>query len=146
MTRSIRQYSEEDLNGVLSSWESASKIAHPFLKEDFQAQVRKDIPELYLPNADTWVVEVDNQVVGFIALIGNEIGAIFLQPEYHGKKIGKLMMDKAQELHGDLEVEVFEKNSIGRKFYSQCGFELIEETIHDPTGEIVLRLKYSANK
>jgi len=64
-------------------------------------------------------VEVDNQVVGFIVLIGNEIVAIFLQPEHHGKKIGKLMMDKAQEQHGDLEVEVFEKNSIGRKFYSQ---------------------------
>ena len=146
MTHSIRQYSEADINGVLSSWENASKIAHPFLKEDFQAQVRKDIPELYLPNADTWVVEVDNQVAGFIALIGNEIGAIFLQPEHHGKKIGKLMMDKAKELHGDLEVEVFEKNSIGRKFYSQYGFELIEEKIHEPTGEITLRLKYSANK
>ena len=146
MTHSIRQYSEADINGVLSSWENASKIAHPFLKEDFQAQVRNDIPELYLPNADTWVVEVDNQVAGFIALIGNEIGAIFLQPEHHGKKIGKLMMDKAKELHGDLEVEVFEKNSIGRKFYSQYGFELIEEKIHEPTGEITLRLKYSANK
>jgi len=146
MTHSIRQYSQADLNGVLSSWENASKIAHPFLKEDFQAQVRKDIPELYLPNADTWVVEVDNQVTGFIALIGNEIGAIFLQPEHHGKKIGKSMMDKAQELHGDLEVEVFEKNSIGRKFYLQYGFELIKEEIHEPTGEKTLRLKYSVNK
>ena len=146
MTHSIRHYSEADLNGVLSSWENASKIAHPFLKEDFQAQVRKDIPELYLPNADTWVVEVDNQVAGFIALIGNEIGAIFLQPEHHGKKLGKLMMDKAQELHGDLEVEVFEKNSIGRKFYSQYGFELIKEEIHEPTGEKILRLKFTANK
>lgn len=56
------------------------------------------------------------------------------------------MMDKAQELHGDLEVEVFEKNSIGRKFYSQYGFELIKEEIHEPTGEKILRLKYSANK
>lgn len=146
MAHSIRHYSAADLNGVLSSWENASKIAHPFLKEDFQAQVRKDIPELYLPNADTWVVDVDNKVAGFIALIGNEIGAIFLQPEHHGKKLGKLMMDKAQELHGDLEVEVFEKNSIGRKFYSQYGFELIKEEIHEPTGEKILRLKYSANK
>ena len=119
----IRQYEKSDLDGVLSSWENASNIAHPFLKEDFQAQVRKDIPELYLPNADTWVVESDNQVVGFIALIGNEVGAIFLQPEHQGKKMGKLMMDKAQELHEDLEVEVFEKNSIGRNFYSQYGFK-----------------------
>ena len=141
----IRQYEDADLDSVLSSWENASKVAHPFLKEEFQAQERKNIPELYIPNADTWVVEVDDQVVGFIALIGNEVGAIFLQPVHQGKKIGKLMMDKAKELHGDLEVEVFERNSIGRNFYAQYGFKLIEEKVHEPTGERLLRLKYTAN-
>ncbi len=142
----VRKYNNSDLDGVLSSWENASKIAHPFLMEDFLAQERKNIPELYLPNADTWVVEDDNQVIGFISLIGKEVGAIFLQPEHQGKKIGKLMMDKAQELHGDLEVEVFEKNSIARNFYSQYGFKLIKEKIHDPTGERLFRLKFTAIK
>lgn len=142
----VRQYNHSDLEGVLSAWENASKMAHPFLKEDFLAQERKNIPEVYLPNADTWVVDVDHQVAGFIALIGNEVGAIFLQPEHQGKKMGKLMMDKAQALHGDLEVEVFEKNAIGRHFYSHYGFQLIEEKNHEPTGERVLRLKFTANK
>ncbi len=141
----IRHYNNSDLDNVLSAWENASIIAHPFLKEDFLAQERKNIPELYLPIADTWVVEEECQVVGFIALISNEVGAIFLQPEYHGKKMGKLMMDKAQDLHGDLEVEVFEKNSIGRQFYSQYGFRLMEEKIHEPTGERMLRLKFTAD-
>ena len=77
----IRHYKEADLEGVLSSWENASRIAHPFLPEDFLAQERKNIPALYIPNADIWVLEVENDVVGFIALIGNEVGAIFLQPE-----------------------------------------------------------------
>lgn len=142
----IRLYKEADLEGILSSWENASKIARPFLGEDFLAQERKNIPELYLPNADTWVVEAENQVAGFIALIGNEVGAIFLQLEHQGKKMGKLMMDKAQELHGDLEVEVFEKNSIGRNFYFKYGFKLIERKVHEQTGERLLRLKFTANK
>ena len=141
----IRQYADADLDSVLSAWEQASQIGHPFLTEAFLAQERKDIPELYLPNADTWVLEIDNQVVGFIALIGNEVGAIFLQPAYHGQKLGQLMMDKAQALHGDLEVEVFEKNAIGRRFYDSYGFELIDSKIHAPTGERMLRLKFSAN-
>jgi putative acetyltransferase len=142
----VRQYKDSDLGGVLSAWENASRIAHPFLSEEFQALVRKDIPDLYMPNADTWVVETDKQVIGFIALIGNEVGAIFLQPEHQGKKLGKSMMDKAQELHGDLEVEVFKKNSIGRAFYEQYGFRLIEEKIHEQTGEPLFRLKFSAKK
>jgi putative acetyltransferase len=140
----IRQYTDDDLAGVLSSWESASKMAHPFLKEDFLTQERIDIPELYLPNADTWVVEADNEVIGFIALIGNDVGAIFLQPEHHGRKIGKLLLDKAQALHGDLEVAVFEKNAIGRNFYAKYGFKFVRDKIHKPTGERLLRLKFTA--
>lgn len=146
MSTTIRQYQASDLKYLMAAWENANDLAHPFLQEDFVEQVRKDIPALYLPNADTWVAEVENHIVGFMALIGNEIGAIFLQPEHHGKGIGKMMMDKAQELHGNLELEVFKKNSIGRKFYSKYGFELLEETAHEPTGEPVLRLKFNANK
>ena len=102
----IRQYIESDLDDVLSTWENANKLAHPFLKSDFVDQVRKDIPALYLPNADTWVIEDDfdevseKKVIGFIALIGNEVGAIFLQPEHHGKKLGKMMMDIAHHKSG----------------------------------------------
>lgn len=146
MNITIRQYQSSDLNGLMDAWESANGLAHPFLQEDFVAQVRRDIPVLYLPNADTWVVELESCIVGFMALIGNEVAAMFLRPEYHGKRIGKMMMDKAQELHENLELEVFKRNTIGCNFYSKYGFELLEEKMHEPTDEPVLRLKFSANK
>jgi putative acetyltransferase len=142
----IRQYRESDLEAVLSSWENAARLAHPFMTDDFIAQERNNVAEIYLPNTDTWVVEIGNKVQGFIALMGNEVGAIFLQPNFHGKGTGKALMDKAQELHGDLEVGVFKENYIGRKFYSQYGFVQLEEKWHEPTGQKVLRLKFTANK
>ena len=74
----------------------------------------------------------------------HEVGAIFLQPEHHGKKLGKMMMDIAHQLHGDLELEVFEKNTIGREFYKQYGFTQIDKMEHEASGEHVLRLKYTA--
>lgn len=135
-----------DLNAVLDSWEVATRLAHKFMTDDFIAQERKNVADVYLPNTDTWVAEVNNEVQGFIALMGNEVGAIFLQPHCHGKGIGKALMDKAQELHGDLEVEVFKDNSIGRKFYSQYGFEFLEEKLHELTEQQVLRLKFIASK
>jgi putative acetyltransferase len=143
---SIRQYEDTDLEAVLSSWESATRLAHPFMTDAFIAQERKNVAELYLPNTDTWVVELSAEVKGFIALMGNEVGAIFLQPECHGRGAGKALMDKAQALHGDLEVEVFKENAIGRKFYVRYGFEPLEEKLHEPTGQQVLRLKYTAGK
>lgn len=142
----IRQYKDSDLDAVLSSWETATRIAHPFMTDEFIAQERINVAEVYIPNTDTWVIDIDGNIEGFIALMGNEVGAIFLQPKHHGKGAGKALMDKAQALHGDLEVEVFKENSIGRKFYSQYGFVQHEEKLHKPTGQQVLRLKYTANK
>ncbi len=114
----IRHYKNTDLRAVLNAWEAATRLAHAFVKEDFITQERKNIAEIYLPNTDTWIAEINGEVKGFIALVGNEVGAIFLQPDCHGKGIGKALMDKAQALHGDLEVEVFKENAIGCNFYS----------------------------
>ena len=144
MNITIRQYNPADLNAVLDSWEVATRFAHPFMTEVFIAQERNNTAEMYLPNTETWVAEINGKVKGFIALMGNEVGALFLQPSLHGMGIGRLLMDKARELHGDLEVDVFKKNTVGRHFYSKYGFEYFEETLHEPTGQNVIRLKYKA--
>lgn len=146
MKAHIRQYKVSDLEGVLNSWELATRLAHPFMADEFIAQERINVAEIYMPNTDTWVAELGGEVKGFIALMGNEVGAIFLQPNCHGQGIGKALMDKAQVIHGDLEVEVFKVNIIGRNFYSKYGFEQLEEKLHEPTGQQVLRLKFTANK
>lgn len=142
----IRQYDKADLEPVLNSWEVATRLAHEFMTDDFIAQGRKDTAEIYIPNTDTWVVEFAGEVKGFIALMGNEIGGLFLHPEFHGVGAGRALVDKAQKLHGNLEVEVFKANSIGRKFYDKYGFEHSAESFHEPTGQSVLRLKFTAKK
>ena len=98
---------------------------------------------MYLPISDTWVAESDGTVVGFISLLGNEVGAIFVEPTSHGRGLGRALMDKAREIHGDLEVEVFKANPIGRNFYSAYGFTLMHEKDHEESGNRLLRLKYS---
>ena len=54
-------------------------------------------------------------------------------------------MDHAKMLRGDLEVEVFKENRIGREFYRRYGFTFHDEHIHEETGEALLRLVYSEN-
>ena len=73
MSKIIREYREEDTKSILSCWENASVVAHPFLKQDFLEHERYNIPNIYLPNTETWVAEVDSEVVGFISLINNEV-------------------------------------------------------------------------
>jgi putative acetyltransferase len=145
MNVNIRPYKASDLNAVLDVWEVATRFAHNFMSDEFIAQERKNVADIYIPNTDTWVAEIDKEVKGFIALMDNEVGAIFLQPSYHGRGVGKMLMDKAKLLHGDLEVEVFKANKIGRTFYARYGFELLEEKLHETTGQPLLRLQFTAN-
>ena len=137
----IRKYNKDDLAELLATWAAASSIAHPFLTEEFLASERENIPDLYLPNAETWVFEADGQVVGFIALIGTEVGAIFVHPDQQRDGVGSMLMNKAKALREELEVEVFVKNTIGRAFYEKHGFTVIEEKVHEATGNELLRLR-----
>ncbi|MGF1698794.1 GNAT family N-acetyltransferase [Photobacterium makurazakiensis] len=144
MNKVIRQYQANDLTDLLDAWESASRVAHPFMTEAFFEQERHNIPNLYIPNADTWVAVAEGKVVGFIALIGNEVGGIFVDPSLHGSGLGKALMNKAQSLHGNLVVQVFKENSIGRHFYDRYGFEFVEESIWEETGDTLLKLAFTA--
>lgn len=146
LLQNIRKYRDSDLEDVLSSWENASKLAHPFLTKDLLVATRKNIPILLLPKADTWVSEHEGVVIGFICLIGNEVAALFVQPEFHGTGTGRALVNKAHELHGDLEVEVFEINSIGLQFYLKYGFVPFLEKTHEITNKKVIRLKFATNR
>jgi len=140
----IRQYQQTDLDAVLNSWEVATRLAHEFMTDEFISEQRIEVEKSYLPNTDTWVAEVNGSVQGFISLMGNEVGAIFLQPEYHRLGIGKALINKAKSLHDELELEVFKVNQTGQKFYENGGFYPISESVHEITGELVLRLRYAA--
>ena len=136
----LRAYEPRDLSALLDVWEAASRVGHPFLPAEFLAQERRNIPDVYLPNSETWVAEVEGRVVGFLALLGNEVGALFVTPERHGDGVGHALMEHARDLRGGLTVEVFERNAIGRAFYARQGFELVERKLHEATGFELLRL------
>jgi putative acetyltransferase len=137
----IREYEEKDLSELLDAWYSASQVGHPFLDEDFFEQERRNIAAFYLPNAETWVYEFDGLVVGFIALMGNEVGAIFVDSRFHGQGIGRALMDKARSLRDVLELDVFKENLVGRKFYEKYGFRQVNEYLHAETSFLQLRLR-----
>ncbi len=115
-------------------------LAHPFLKDHFLAQEADNMRTLYLPNAETWVIEHTSTPIGFIALIGSEIGGLFLNPAFHGQGFGKMLVDHATNLKGPLSVEVFERNANGRRFYDRYGFFETGRYRHEVSGEIILMM------
>lgn len=136
----IRMYDPKDTDALISIWEKANALAHPFLPDEFVAQVKEDMRNIYLPNAETWVLEKQGQPIGFIAMIGNEIGGLFLDPAHHGKGSGKAMVDHVADIKGPLRVEVFSENKIGRPFYERYGFLFEEEYLNEPSGQMTAKM------
>ena len=139
----IRKYDKHDIEVVVSLWRSASEIAHSFLSKDFLDQEDDNMRNIYLAFAETWVTEVEGTVVGFIALIEDEIGGLFLDPDFHGQGLGRALVDKAVIQKGPLKVEVFKENIIGRRFYDAYGFRETEEFIHEASGQTTLRMNFA---
>ena len=126
---------------MLEIWEAAALIAHPFLSDEFHEMVKKAMKDMYLPNSDTWVYEESGNIIGFIAMLNNEIGGLFVAPNQQSKGIGTSLVNHMNQFHDTLEVEVFKKNNIGKPFYEKYGFKLIKEYVMEETNEKVLRLK-----
>lgn len=137
----IRPYTVDDLDAVLDAWYRASLVAHSFLSEEFFEVERRQIADDWLPVAETTVCELDGQVVGFLSLVGNEVGAIFVHPDLQRHGVGRALMDSARASRPFLELTVFEANPIGRRFYAAYGFEFVGREENGTEGHPELRLR-----
>ena len=138
----IRKYDPHDLVELIGVWYDAAQIAHPFWSSEMFDRERRNISEKFLKIAETWVFEEEEeQVVGFIALLDNEVGGIFVSPRRQGRGIGRALMDHARASRDHLELDVFKANEIGRAFYDAYGFDIVGERLDKETGLRVLRLR-----
>ncbi|WP_313234994.1 GNAT family N-acetyltransferase [Sporosarcina ureae] len=89
-----------------------------------------------LQNSNLFVVEDENEVVGFADFSQvddgdkSELRAIYLYPDRQGKGLGSALIQKGIEVLGEMReivVEVEKENLVGRKFYEAIGFETVKE-------------------
>jgi putative acetyltransferase len=109
---------------LVDVWLRAVRATHTFLTEDdiqhFLPFVRE---ELASDKAEIWVLESgDGATIGFMVLSGDKMEALFLDPDQHRRGGGRLLVEHAQRLRGELTVDVNEQNPAARRFYEACGF------------------------
>ncbi|KCZ94047.1 GNAT family N-acetyltransferase [Hyphomonas johnsonii] len=139
----IRPYADHDTDAVVSIWRAAVARAHSFLSIPFLEMEEENVRNVYPAFADIWVLEDNAMPIGFIALVGAEVGAIFLHPDHHGKGHGRAMMDFAVARKGAVTLDVFKANAIGRAFYDRYGFTQVKEYVHEASGQDMLTLAFT---
>jgi putative acetyltransferase len=82
-------------------------------------------------------------IVGFIGMVENHVGGLFVAPVAHRRGVGRLLLDHTSERLGELTVEVYEQNRSACSFYRSCGFDPVGRKEQDDEGRALplLRMK-----
>ncbi len=67
--------------------------------------------------SETYVAISNNDIVGFISLMDEYLGAIFIKTSTQRKGIGTLLIDYVKRIHNSLQLKVYIKNENTIKFY-----------------------------
>ncbi len=133
-TTCIRPFASEDTARLLTIWHAASAQAHPFLTPAQLEEQKKLVGDVYLPRAETWVATLDDAPVGFIGMLDNFIGGLFVDPARHGYGIGRRLLEHTLALKGTLELEVYALNAGALGFYRHLGFQEVGRKPQDDNG------------
>lgn len=136
----IRSYKPEDIEPLLDVWYRASKVAHPFLTDDFLELERAQIQYLYIDQTETWIYEVENKLIGFVSMVEKDVAALFVDPLEHRKGIGHQLLNHVFQTREFLTVDVFKENEMAVKFYYKYGFKLVKEKMHEETGHLLFEM------
>ncbi|MEK4979777.1 N-acetyltransferase [Bacillus sp. FSL K6-6540] len=131
----IRQMTNEDLNDLIEIWLAASKEAHHFIPAEYWESKQGDMREVYLPMAETYLLEETGQVRGFVSLVGEDLAALFIDPSRQNQGCGKALLRYAMDLRDTLKLRVYADNQRALRFYAKNGFEHLEETVDPDTGQ-----------
>jgi diamine N-acetyltransferase len=115
-----------------------------YLEEGFSEV--KLMSELSNEYSEFYFAVIDGKVAGYLKLnygssqtelqdsISLEIERIYVLQEYHGKKVGQLLYDKAMQIAGEKKVSyvwlgVWEENPRAIRFYEKNGFVAFDKHI-----------------
>lgn len=130
----VREMEEEDRPVLLEIWLEASRAGHDFLGEEVLQEQLVKVRDIYLSHARNLVAEDEGRIAGFIGLLGNHIGGLFVAPAEHRRGVGRLLVEEASARHGELTVEVYEQNASAVAFYRSCEFETVRRKEMDDEG------------
>ncbi len=74
------------------------------------------------------IVAEDGPMLGFLALDGKDVRALYLAPDARGRGVGRALLGRAKAGRDRLSLWAFEANPRAVAFYQREGFRVVERT------------------
>lgn len=139
----IRKLESKDIATVVELWYETSIQAHDFISSDYWKANKEAMTKTYLPNSETYLVETENEITGFVAMVDNYLAAIFVKETEQGKGIGQQLLDHVKSLKELIQLKVYKKNTKTFQFYKKNGFTILNESVEKETGEIEFFMEWT---
>ncbi|HZM37450.1 MAG TPA: GNAT family N-acetyltransferase [Burkholderiales bacterium] len=131
----IRAAVPGDYARLLHIWQHSVLATHAFLSAAEIADLVPVVRDVELPKLELWVVCDEQSPVGFTALSGSKIEALFVAPWFFRRGAGRRLLIHARRLAGTrLTVDVNEQNPGAIAFYESNGFTVIGRSPVDSAG------------
>ncbi len=139
----IRAYQSKDAAPLADIWLAATLSAHPFIPAEYWEANRSRMEREYLPQSENLVLEDETgRACAFISLLGRHIAALFVHPGAQGKGYGGALLRRAQQLHRELTLRVYELNTDSVHFYEYHGFSITSRSTDPATGAVELHMRW----
>ncbi|MBD3760052.1 acetyltransferase [Rhizorhabdus sp.] len=119
---------------MLAIWRDAVDATHDFLSVEDRAIIDDEV-SAFLPQAPLWVaVDSRNRPIGFMLIDGNHMEALFIDPLWHGKGVGRALVAHGLARTSAMTADVNEQNRQAVGFYERLGFVPIGRSALDGQG------------
>lgn len=139
----IRAFKIEDLDQVMKIWLDSNLEAHHFINREYWITNVPMVKEQLL-DAEIYVYEYENKIVGFVGLQDNYLAGIFVDKSMRSKGIGKQLLDYVKGLRQELLLTVYHENESAVKFYKREGLTTISQEMDEVTNKLEFLMQYKA--
>lgn len=130
----VRNFKNADIDKIMEIWLNSNIEAHNFIDKSYWEK-NFEMVKNTLPQAEIYIYEENNNIMGFVGLVENYIAGIFVEKNFRGKGTGKKLLDYAKSIKNNLTLNVYEKNIDAVKFYKREGFTVEKFGIDKSTNE-----------
>jgi len=105
----------------------ARRSAMPYLRDlHTDAETRAWMRGVVLREEEVWVAEVDGTPAGFLALRGDLVAHLYVDPSRQNRGTGTALLERAKERRpAGFHLWVFQRNEGARRFYERHGLEVV---------------------
>lgn len=129
----VRLFAENDIDSMVEIWLAGSKEAHRFIPSEYWESNRSVMQETYLPMSQSYVLEAEGALAGFISMVDDYLAALFVSPAEQGKGYGKILLNYVKNQKETITLKVYQENDHAVRFYQKNGFVIASEAVDENT-------------